>query len=109
MRNNLSISIAALLVVVSIGGGVFFGLYSCGGYLWHKQLHISIMVMAILFVLFLPPKYLTAIWKRFTFIAMSFVLFLVIRAASSALYPATPQNITEFIDSFIRGVQYGPC
>ena len=68
-----------------------------------------LMAMAALIILFLPPKFLTALWKRVTFIAMSFALFVVIRAAASAFYPAAPESMSEFLESFTRGVQYVSC
>ena len=109
MRKSISIGAIVLLGISAIVGGLFFGLFSCGGYVWHKQLHTSLMIMASIFILFVPPKFLDALWKRLSFLVLSFVLFVVVRAAASAYYPASPENMSEFIQSFITGVQYGPC
>lgn len=109
MKSKVSNGMVILLAILTIGGGVFFGLFSCGGYLWHMQLHTSLMAIAAIGIIFVPPSFLHAIWKRIAFIAMSLALFVVVRASASAFYPAAPENMSEFIESFIIGIQYGPC
>ena len=109
MRKNISIGAVVLLGIAAVAGGLFFGLFSCGGYIWHKQIHMSLMVMAAVFILFEPPNFLTPLWKRISFLVLAFAVFIIVSAAASAFYPATPANIPEFIQSFIRGIEYGPC
>lgn len=109
MRNTVSISAVVLLGLLAGAGGVFFGLFYCGGYIWHKQAHMFLMVIVSVLILVVPPKFLGAIWKRISYIAISVILFILVRAASSAFYPVSPGSVGEFLKSFIWGVQYGPC
>jgi len=109
MKRNISNGMVILLAFLVIAGGIFFGLFSCGGYVWHKQLHTSLMAIASIFIMVAPPNFLRNIWRRAAFITTSLVLFIVVRAFASAFHPAPPENISEFMKSFVIGVQYGPC
>jgi len=109
MKSKISNGMVILLAFLVIAGGIFFGLFSCGGYVWHKQLHTSLMAIASIFIMVAPPNFLLAIWRRVVFITTSLAIFVVVRASASAFYPAPPENISEFMKSFVIGAQYGPC
>jgi len=102
-----SSSISAVLLAVF--GGLFFGLFSCGGYVWHQQLFAALFIGILLVVLFVPSMVLNKAWKRILLVVIAPILFLVVRSASSTFYPTAPESWSEFLASFIRGLQYGPC
>lgn len=94
---------------VTIAGGTFLGLFSCGGYVWHTQAIVgSLIVLSALTVVF-PPEGLKG-WKRKgTFLFAVAGGFVLIRASASAFYPHSPESIGEFLRLVWLGVVYGPC
>ncbi len=106
---KVSKSILFATITVASLGGIYFGLFSCGGYVWHKQLFsVVFTVLLFLFVVF-PPHKLKRINKRLPLFLLLIALFFVVRAAASAYYPAPPESIAEFFNEFLRGLIYGPC
>lgn len=96
-------------VVIAIAGGIFFGLFSCGGYVWHKQLFNSVFTVSLICVFCLMSSLCVPLWKRFAVIVILFYLFITIRAVSSTFYPAKPESWSEFFHQFYIGFLYGPC
>ena len=97
------------VIILAVVGGIFFGLFSCGGYLWHHQVFYALFVTALVVALLFPPKSLKN-WKRkSSFIFVSIAGFILVRAIASAFYPAAPESIEELIHSIWLGILYGPC
>ena len=109
MKKHVSKLVTIAVIVIAIVGGLFFGLFSCGGYVWHEQLFAVLFISGLLFVLFSPPRVIGKLWKRAFFVVSSSALFLFVRAAASAFYPTAPESWAELVSSFARGLQYGPC
>ena len=97
-------------VVFAIFGGVFLGLYSCGGYIWHRQAIATTIVLLSLAALI--SRFWTrgfAPWRSAWFVALVVGGFFVSEATAAPFYPAPPESLSEFLRSFVRTLEYGPC
>ena len=101
--------LAYLPILFALMGGLYFGLFSCGGYIWHRYVFYLIFSLSLIPIFFVRLSYLNKAYKKALFIGSTMLIFLVVRAAASTFYPAAPNDIYEFLTSFIRGLQYGPC
>lgn len=96
-------------IVLVLCGGIWFGLFSCGGYVSHEEyFRISLGTCLGSSVVF-PPQPLTKFSVRSLFAAGAIATFILVRAGASAFYPGAPSGFAEFVDLFRVGVLYGPC
>ena len=107
--SRLSILFFVFAILLAIAGGLFFGLFSCGGYYWHSQAFTLAFSLSLLALFIFPPAKPKDRVRRVIFVAGAVTLFFVIRAGASAFYPAAPASWGEFFESFYRGLLYGPC
>ena len=98
-----------LLVLLLVAGATFLGLFSCGGYIWHRQVIYSLIMILVALCMFRPIQVLRGKWQRGLIPIASLVLFLSVRASASAFYPAAPESVVSFIQSFWVGLVHGPC
>jgi hypothetical protein len=97
-------------VIFAILGGVFLGLFSCGGYVWHAQAIVAAigsLTLAAIVARFWTRGF--ALWRGTGFIVLVVASFVFSEATAAPFYPATPASVSEFWQSFIRTLQYGPC
>jgi hypothetical protein len=97
-------------IVFAILGGVFLGLFSCGGFVWHRQAIIATLV--VLTVAALVTRFSTrgfGLWRSAGFIILVVTCFFLSQATAAPFYPAAPASLSEFWQSFVRTLQYGPC
>ena len=109
MKEIISKIPSIFAILFAVFGGVFFGLFSCGGYVWHQQLFAALFIGILLVLLFVPSAVLNKAWKRIALVVIATGLFFLIRSVASTFYPATPESWSGFFASFVRGLQYGPC
>ena len=98
-----------LLALLLVAGAIFLGLFSCGGYIWHRQVIYSLILVLLALCMFKPIQSLRGKWQRGLIPIASLILFLFIRASASAFYPAAPDSIASFLQSFWVGLVHGPC
>jgi hypothetical protein len=97
-------------VVFAILGGVFLGLFSCGGYVWHKQAIVAAIVLLTLAALCVRVSMRgCALWRSVGFVALVVGCFFVSQATAAPFYPNAPASLSEFWQSFVRTLEYGPC
>jgi hypothetical protein len=100
-------SIAA--IAIAILGGVFFGLFSCGGYLWHQWVFLAILSAVVIIALLVPWRRKRPVLSRLT------LLIVVIGANGAALglsapfYPAPPISIKDYGHRILLTLEYGAC
>ncbi|MBW0279696.1 hypothetical protein B4P00_17255 [Shewanella xiamenensis] len=90
-------------------GGIFFGLYSCGGYYWHIQAY---WISALIFVvgsITLKNQVLNTLSSKLLFPIIYLVLFLASQSVAATFYPSAPESFSEFMRNFLITVEYGPC
>ena len=98
-----------LSILLAIIGGVFSGLFACGGYRWHSQLFTVVFGLSLLALFIFPPVKREGRAARVIIVAAAIALFFVVRAGASAFYPAAPGSWGEFFERFYLGLLYGPC
>lgn len=96
-------------LLVAILGGVFFGLYSCGGYYWHIQAYWITALLFVIGSIALKNQLLNTLTSKLLFPIIYLALFLVSQSAAATFYPSTPESFSEFIRNFLITVEYGPC
>lgn len=90
-------------------GAVFFGLASCGGYAWHKEVfRVSATVTAILAVV-VPSPLLRTIVRKAVFLALVVIGFHFVEAAVAPFYPGPPESLSEYGTLFLESLEFGPC
>src|SRR4051812_8866702 len=94
---------------LAVAGGIFFGLFSCGGYLWHEQLFGSVFATALLGTLVLPPSALERWPFRGGFVISALTTFIVARAVASAFYPGPPTSLATFARAVLSGLLGTSC
>lgn len=105
-KSSIVLFIAILLAVL---GGIYFGLFSCGGYAWHKDIFYMVFALTLLLVFIFPLSILKKIPYRLLSILLLIVLFIVVQAAASTFYPTNPASISDFFQGFYLALQDGPC
>ena len=68
-------ALVAVFYLVAAVGGVWFGLFSCGGNALHKQLMAWSLVLMATATVLSPPFSGGGIWRRLAFAAGLFVAF----------------------------------
>ncbi len=98
-----------LSLAMAISGGVFFGLFSCGGYVWHIQAYWAAALLFITLSITVKNQLLNSIFAKLSFPVVFIILFWVVQSVAATFYPAAPESIAEFIRSLLLTLEYGPC
>ena len=101
--------LTTLSILTAILGGIFFGLFSCGGYVWHKELFNVVFCVLLITNFIFPPALFKKSFLRFLLIIIIVCLFIFVQAIASAFYPSFPETWAEFFSEFINGLIFGPC
>jgi len=109
IENQLRFYILIVSLIFAVGGGIYFGLFSCGGYVWHKKMFVLFFSAALLSLFIWPHPKLSKMSIRSSCVACNVILYFVMQSASSAFYPAAPKSWNEFIDIFIFKLLNGSC
>jgi multisubunit Na+/H+ antiporter MnhB subunit len=89
-------------------GGVWFGLFSCGGYVWHHQLmHWTLGALAVALLLF-PPRRAASLSRRAALALAVVGTFFVFHALAAPFYPAFP-SFGDYFRQVGLALATGPC
>jgi hypothetical protein len=94
------------MVVLAILGGGYFGLFSCGGYAWHRYAFVSAHVALSLAVAVSAKG--PWLGRTFLFLAVG-PAYVLGQALTGPFYTATPASWVEYWRGFVHTLQYGPC
>ena len=110
-RANYSLGNAAVLLCGSfvLLGALYFGVASCGGYLWHKQAFRGIAVALYIAALLLSSSLLPSLRHKLLFAACLPLLHAVLESAIAPFYPGPPNSISEYGAHFLQAIKFGPC
>lgn len=89
-------------------GGVWFGLFSCGGYAWHHQLMHWTLVVLVLALLLFPPRRAASFGRRAALALAVIGTFFVVRALAAPFYPAFP-GFGDYLQQVGLALTAGPC
>jgi hypothetical protein len=98
-----------MTMLAAVVGGLYFGLFSCGGYVSHRQIFDLLFGAVVLAMVALPPRRLRRIHARLLLGGGAIATFVLSSAVASALYPAPPVSFGEFLHLTWVGLRDGPC
>ena len=90
-------------------GGVFLGLFSCGGYAWQRSLVEVMGVVLVFLALFWPVSFLKPWWRRLLYPPAMFLLFRLTQGIASCFYPSLAPTWGGVWHDLIVGIWEGPC
>src|SRR3990167_1098819 len=96
-------------LILAVLGGIFFGLYSCGGYYWHIQVYWITALLFVISSIALKNQFLKTLTSKLLFQIIYLALFLASQSVAATFYPSAPESFSEFIRNFLITVEYGPC
>ena len=102
-------SLAMLTIMCAAGGGVFFGLFSCGGKAWQHQAFLWIMLCGVLLSILVSGDLLRSWGRRGTFLVFVILVFVFFQALTAPFYPSAPSSPTEYGRRVFRVLESGPC
>ncbi|XHS80456.1 hypothetical protein ACFJGW_10900 [Burkholderiaceae bacterium UC74_6] len=101
--------LTATPLFVALLGGIYFGLFSCGGYAWHETAFAWTLLAGTVAWLALPRIRQQPMRLRILVVLLLPLAFGTAQAAAAPFYPASPDSLGAFVRSFVRAIQYGPC
>jgi len=97
----------AIPIAVATLGGVYFGLFSCGGYVWHWTAFCWLLGISCIFTLAAPSA---LSWpKRVGLFAIVIPAFFFTEAVAAPFYPTVPSSFGDFLRLFVLTLKQGPC
>lgn len=98
-----------ILLAVTILGGVYLGLFACGGFLWHRMLIERVCMGSAAASFLLPPVFLKQWYRRILLLPAIYLLFNAVQCFTNCFYPSPPSSLRELIHDFILHWQTGLC
>lgn len=101
-------ALVTVAFLVAVLGGIWRGVASCGGYVWHSQaMAAALVVTALSLVLFASPH--APSFPRRAFLAVAVIgTFFAVRAMSAPFYPAFP-GFGDYFRQAGLALSTGPC
>ncbi|KPF41870.1 hypothetical protein D621_21110 [beta proteobacterium AAP51] len=90
-------------------GAFYFGIASCGGYVWHKEAFRRVSITLYVAALACPSTLLPSLGRKVAFGIGLPLLFVLVESATAPFYPGPPTSIVEYGAIFLRAVEFGPC
>ena len=104
-RNALSFASLA----ISGLGGVYFGLFSCGGYASYKGWFIAFVCVLTALAMALHGSILKSVARRIAFPILVALVFVLAQALAAPFYPSAPSSVSEYLQVAWRAFVFGPC
>lgn len=101
--------VVAFALLFSFLGGICFGLYSCGGYVWSGEICWVASALLLGFSLIVSKRILHSWLRRVGFVVSYLCIFTLSQAAAMPLYPLAPESFAEYRHRFVLALEYGPC
>lgn len=102
-------SLAISAAIFAAAGGIFFGLFSCGGMAWYSQAFILLAALLTGLSVLIPGNFLQSLWRRAAFPVFVFFIFIFIQAMAAPFYPSAPESAMDYWASALRVLEFGPC
>jgi len=101
-------AIVAAAFLVAVLGGVWRGVASCGGYVWHSQAMFAALAVAALSVVLVAPTHAPSLPRRVLLAIAIIGTFFTVRALSAPFYPGFP-GFGEYVRQVGVALSTGPC
>jgi len=96
-------------IVLAVAGGMYFGLFSCGGFQWHKTAFPYVFIPVLLLILICRPYSMRHLLIRSLIVVTLCSSYTLVEASSAAFYPTNPGSAEEFWRLFLFHLENGPC
>jgi hypothetical protein len=100
---------AWIAVATSVIGGVYWGLFSCGAYVWHFRLYIGIAVAFTGLAIFLPSRRGRSLIRAVALPVVVVAGFAISEALVSPFYAGSPDTLSEYGRLVLLTLRTGPC
>ncbi len=94
--------------LVAVLGGIWRGIASCGGYVWHDQAMYAALALASLSLVVFAPSQGPSFLRRALLIVALIGTFFAVRALSAPFYPALP-GFRDYFRLVGVALSTGPC
>ena len=108
MRSAGNTAVLACACFVLLGA-FYFGIASCGGYIWHKDVFRVISIALYVAALACPSSLLPSMVRKMAFAIALPLLFVLVESATALFYPGPPNSLAEYGAYFLRALEFGPC
>jgi len=102
-----------LVVLLCLGsvllGALYFGIASCGGYIWHRHAFVGFSVGMAIMAVAGSSTILPSLKVKIGFLIALPLLYVFVESAVAPFYPGPPSSPSEYWAAFTQAVQYGPC
>lgn len=106
IRASNVLPIAALLGAIVVGA---YTATSCGGYVWHRQLLLSLVALSTAISITFPGPVLAPWWRRIAFAGVVAGAYFLVQAFAAPFFPAAPNDLSHFLSTFLLTLERGPC
>jgi hypothetical protein len=94
-------------ISLAVCGGVYFGIFACGGHAWvWNAFLIASTIVGLAVVLGFRRTRPAA---RLALVGLAVVVFVLVEATAAPFYPSAPDSMQEFGERFIRTIERGAC
>ncbi len=113
---NKKAIITLIPIFIAMAGVIYFGLFSCGGYVWHKSLYSFALISTIIICSIILWKKADKAKSRGKLIATLTIWIILVwatyttcEAAAASFYPDSPTSFSDFWSRFLICLKNGPC
>jgi hypothetical protein len=106
LSGNVLVATASFVVVA---GAIYFGLFSCGGYAWHKNAFGVVALGVCAAAVVVPSRLLHSLGRKVLFLLLLGACYFVFEAAAAPFYPSGPESFSQYIQAVLQFAQVGSC
>jgi hypothetical protein len=100
---------AWIAIATATLGGAYWGLLSCGAYVWQFNL-FAIFAVTVTLLEILLPKRAGWSWTRVLMLPLVMLaLYLASEALVAPFYPGPPESLQKYGERVLITLEYGPC
>lgn len=97
----------AALFLLAVLGGLYFGLFSCGGYAWEWDAFLALAGIGAIAAVAAPRR--VSLFSRFGLVFLAVVTFVLVQAAATPFYPSAPASLNNYVVEFVRALGSWAC
>jgi hypothetical protein len=101
-------ALAIFALLLATLGGIWFGLFSCGSYVWHHRVMHWTLGALVAALLLCPPRQAASTGHRAALALAVVGTFFVVRALTAPFYPALP-GVGDYFRQVGLALATGPC
>lgn len=98
-----------LALLLAGAGGIFFGLFPCGGVSWHLSAFYAALTAATLLAILIPKQRAWPVLSRIGTVVAVIATFRTFQALAAPFYPAAPESWLQYFHMFVDALEHGPC